>query len=94
MQVALSVKQGTVLDIGCGTGYYLAGVLDQLPGARSLGLDTSMRDGDLGASHHFAYSPAEVFTHHIKPSEVSKKSIPASMAAWTVAIDSAGSAAP
>ncbi|MFF0224827.1 putative RNA methyltransferase [Streptomyces sp. NPDC004629] len=33
--------QGTVVDIGCGTGYYLAGVLDQLPGARGLGLDAS-----------------------------------------------------
>ncbi|MFE0422966.1 putative RNA methyltransferase [Streptomyces sp. NPDC058953] len=32
----------TVMDIGCGTGYYLAGVLDQLPGARGLGLDTSV----------------------------------------------------
>ncbi|MGW7048145.1 putative RNA methyltransferase [Streptomyces avermitilis] len=36
-------EQGTVLDVGCGTGYYLAGVLDQLPGARGLGLDTSVR---------------------------------------------------
>lgn len=35
--------QGTVVDIGCGTGYYLAGVLDQLPGACGLGLDTSVR---------------------------------------------------
>ncbi|KRV51128.1 methyltransferase type 11 [Wenjunlia vitaminophila] len=35
--------QGTVVDIGCGTGYYLAGVLDQLPGARGLGLDASVR---------------------------------------------------
>ena len=34
---------GTVLDVGCGTGYYLAGVLEQLPGARGLGLDTSVR---------------------------------------------------
>ncbi|MFG1806747.1 putative RNA methyltransferase [Streptomyces sp. NPDC049040] len=34
---------GTVVDAGCGTGYYLAGVLDQLPGARGLGLDTSVR---------------------------------------------------
>src|SRR5690606_6996691 len=34
-------EQATVVDIGCGTGYYLAGVLDQLPGARGLGLDTS-----------------------------------------------------
>ncbi|MER6531695.1 putative RNA methyltransferase [Streptomyces sp. NPDC001508] len=36
-------EQSTVVDVGCGTGYYLAGVLDQLPGARGLGLDTSVR---------------------------------------------------
>ncbi|MFI9603472.1 putative RNA methyltransferase [Streptomyces sp. NPDC052043] len=36
-------QRGTVVDVGCGTGYYLAGVLDQLPGARGLGLDTSVR---------------------------------------------------
>ncbi|MCX4703694.1 putative RNA methyltransferase [Streptomyces sp. NBC_01373] len=36
-------EQDTVVDVGCGTGYYLAGVLDQLPGARGLGLDTSAR---------------------------------------------------
>ncbi|MEU9594150.1 methyltransferase domain-containing protein [Streptomyces sp. NPDC048193] len=36
-------EQGTVVDVGCGTGYYLAGVLDQLPDARGLGLDTSVR---------------------------------------------------
>ncbi|MER6573345.1 methyltransferase domain-containing protein [Streptomyces sp. NPDC001093] len=36
-------EQTTVVDVGCGTGYYLAGVLDQLPGARGLGLDTSVR---------------------------------------------------
>jgi len=36
-------EQGTVVDVGCGTGYYLAGVLDPLPGARGLGLDTSLR---------------------------------------------------
>ncbi|OAR24002.1 methyltransferase type 11 [Streptomyces sp. ERV7] len=35
--------RGTIVDAGCGTGYYLAGVLDQLPGARGLGLDTSVR---------------------------------------------------
>ena len=35
--------QGTVVDAGCGTGYYMSGVLDQLPGARGLGLDTSVR---------------------------------------------------
>jgi 23S rRNA (guanine745-N1)-methyltransferase len=32
-----------VVDAGCGTGYYLAGVLDRLPGALGLGLDTSVR---------------------------------------------------
>ncbi|MEW2618948.1 methyltransferase domain-containing protein [Streptomyces sp. NPDC048106] len=31
------------VDAGCGTGYYLAGVLDRLPGARGLGLDSSAR---------------------------------------------------
>ncbi|MGW1752520.1 methyltransferase domain-containing protein [Streptomyces sp. NPDC002092] len=36
-------EQATVVDVGCGTGYYLAGVLDQLSGARGLGLDTSVR---------------------------------------------------
>ncbi|MFE7302237.1 putative RNA methyltransferase [Streptomyces sp. NPDC057579] len=36
-------ERGTVVDVGCGTGYYLAGVLDQLPDARGLGLDTSAR---------------------------------------------------
>ncbi|MGW1640479.1 putative RNA methyltransferase [Streptomyces lavendulae] len=35
--------QSTVVDVGCGTGYYLAGVLEQLPSARGLGLDTSVR---------------------------------------------------
>ncbi|WP_329257183.1 putative RNA methyltransferase [Streptomyces pseudovenezuelae] len=36
-------ERATVVDVGCGTGYYLAGVLDKLPGARGLGLDTSVR---------------------------------------------------
>lgn len=36
-------EQTTVVDVGCGTGYYLVGVLDQLLGARGLGLDTSVR---------------------------------------------------
>ncbi|MFR9791182.1 methyltransferase domain-containing protein [Streptomyces sp. MB22_4] len=36
-------ERTTVLDAGCGTGYYLAGVLDRLPGARGLGLDSSAR---------------------------------------------------
>jgi 23S rRNA (guanine745-N1)-methyltransferase len=31
----------TVVDAGCGTGYHLAGVLDALPTARGLGLDSS-----------------------------------------------------
>ena len=36
-------ERATIVDVGCGTGYYLSGVLDQLPGARGLGLDTSVR---------------------------------------------------
>ncbi|MFC0602075.1 putative RNA methyltransferase [Streptomyces palmae] len=36
-----TADRGTVVDVGCGTGYYLAGALDALPGARGLGLDTS-----------------------------------------------------
>ncbi|WP_431773638.1 putative RNA methyltransferase [Streptomyces cucumeris] len=36
-------ERNTVVDVGCGTGYYLAGVLDRLPDARGLGLDTSVR---------------------------------------------------
>ncbi|MET9081988.1 putative RNA methyltransferase [Streptomyces sp. NPDC004237] len=35
--------RATVVDAGCGTGYYLAGVLNLLAGARGLGLDTSAR---------------------------------------------------
>lgn len=45
-------EQGTVVDVGCGTGYYLAGVLDQLPDARGLGLDTSVRALRLAARAH------------------------------------------
>nr|BAQ21929.1 putative rRNA methyltransferase [Streptomyces versipellis] len=45
-------EQATVVDVGCGTGYYLAGVLDQLPGARGLGLDTSVRALRLAARAH------------------------------------------
>lgn len=44
--------QGTVVDIGCGTGYYLEGILDQYPGARGLGLDTSVRALRLAARAH------------------------------------------
>ncbi|WP_407565358.1 putative RNA methyltransferase [Streptomyces sp. 184] len=38
-----SARPVTVVDAGCGTGYYLAGVLDRLAGARGVGLDTSVR---------------------------------------------------
>ncbi|MBH5338167.1 methyltransferase domain-containing protein [Streptomyces pactum] len=36
-------ERATVLDAGCGTGYHLAGLLDRLPAARGLGMDTSVR---------------------------------------------------
>ncbi|MFK0230531.1 methyltransferase domain-containing protein [Streptomyces sp. NPDC090303] len=45
-------ERATVVDVGCGTGYYLAGVLDQLSGARGLGLDTSARALRLAARAH------------------------------------------
>ncbi|WP_160140998.1 MULTISPECIES: methyltransferase domain-containing protein [Cryobacterium] len=32
---------GRLLDIGCGTGYYLRGILDRVPGIRVLGMDLS-----------------------------------------------------
>ncbi|RAJ52476.1 23S rRNA (guanine745-N1)-methyltransferase [Streptomyces sp. PsTaAH-130] len=38
-----AADRATVVDAGCGTGYHLAGVLDRLPGARGLGLDSSAR---------------------------------------------------
>ncbi|UNX55349.1 methyltransferase domain-containing protein [Georgenia sp. TF02-10] len=44
--------KGTVIDIGCGTGYYLAGVLDRNPGAVGLGVDTSVRALRLAARAH------------------------------------------
>jgi len=37
------LEQGTVVDAGCGTGYYLKAVLDELPAAYGLGLDSSVR---------------------------------------------------
>ncbi|MFE3519311.1 methyltransferase domain-containing protein [Streptomyces sp. NPDC059166] len=45
-------ERATVVDVGCGTGYYLAGVLDHLSGARGLGLDTSVRALRLAARAH------------------------------------------
>lgn len=36
-----AARASTVVDVGCGTGYYLGGVLDQLQDARGLGLDSS-----------------------------------------------------
>lgn len=42
----------TVLEVGCGTGYHLAGVLEALPGARGLGLDSSVRALRAAAKAH------------------------------------------
>ncbi|KUJ65010.1 methyltransferase type 11 [Streptomyces albus subsp. albus] len=41
LAAAYGPSDGTVLDAGAGTGHYLAAVLDALPGAMGLGLDTS-----------------------------------------------------
>lgn len=46
-------EQGAVaLDVGAGTGYYLAGVLDHLPGSRGIALDTSVRSLRAAARAH------------------------------------------
>lgn len=42
----------TVLEAGCGTGYYLAGVLDALAAGRGLGLDSSARALRAAAKAH------------------------------------------
>ncbi|MBP2382023.1 putative RNA methyltransferase [Brachybacterium sacelli] len=42
----------TVLDMGCGPGYYLAGLLDRFRGARGLGIDTSARSLRFAARAH------------------------------------------
>jgi 23S rRNA (guanine745-N1)-methyltransferase len=49
---AVAEAQGTVLEVGCGTGYHLAGVLDALPEARGLGLDSSVRALQAAAKAH------------------------------------------
>src|SRR5699024_584272 len=41
-----------ILDIGCGTGYYLAGVLAEREEARGLGVDTSVRALRFAARAH------------------------------------------
>lgn len=53
-----------ILDIGCGTGYYLAGLLEQLPAARGLGVDTSVRALRFAARAHPRAAAAswDVFT--------------------------------
>ena len=53
-QLAARTSQppATVLEAGCGTGYYLAGVLDALPAGRGLGLDSSARALRAAAKAH------------------------------------------
>jgi 23S rRNA (guanine745-N1)-methyltransferase len=41
-----------VVEVGCGTGYYLAGVLDALTTGRGLGLDSSARALRIAAKAH------------------------------------------
>jgi 23S rRNA (guanine745-N1)-methyltransferase len=35
-------EPGTVVDVGCGTGFYPVGILEQQPGLRGLSLDASV----------------------------------------------------
>jgi 23S rRNA (guanine745-N1)-methyltransferase len=48
----MSRPPATVVEAGCGTGYYLAGVLDALPASRGLGLDSSARALRAAAKAH------------------------------------------
>jgi 23S rRNA (guanine745-N1)-methyltransferase len=48
----LARSPAIVLEVGCGTGYHLAGVLDALPQARGLGLDSSVRALRAAAQAH------------------------------------------
>lgn len=45
-------ETGAVIDLGAGTGYYLATVLDRLPGARGLALDVSKHALRVAARAH------------------------------------------
>ncbi|HEX4308117.1 MAG TPA: methyltransferase domain-containing protein, partial [Solirubrobacterales bacterium] len=58
-----SAPPATVLEVGCGTGYHLAGALDALPDARGLGLDSSARALRMAAKAHprAAAATADVF---------------------------------
>jgi 23S rRNA (guanine745-N1)-methyltransferase len=47
-----SRPETTSLEVGCGTGYHLAGVLDHLRDARGLGLDSSARAAAIAARSH------------------------------------------
>lgn len=47
-----AARPAAVVDVGCGTGYYLAGVLDALPDAVGLGLDTSAHALRVAAKAH------------------------------------------
>jgi 23S rRNA (guanine745-N1)-methyltransferase len=47
-----SPPPGVVVEAGCGTGYHLAGVLDALPSALGLGLDSSARALRVAAKAH------------------------------------------
>lgn len=47
-----SLPPGVVVEAGCGTGYYLAGVLDALPDGLGLGLDSSARALRVAAKAH------------------------------------------
>jgi 23S rRNA (guanine745-N1)-methyltransferase len=50
---ASSVRpESVVLEVGCGTGYYLAGVLDRLGDAQGLGLDSAARALAVAARAH------------------------------------------
>lgn len=52
LAVGASPSPSVVMEAGCGTAYYLAGVLDALPEAIGLGLDSSARALRVAAKAH------------------------------------------
>ena len=51
-EALVGVADPRVLDIGCGTGYHLRGVLDRIPAAQGLGVDTAARALRFAARAH------------------------------------------
>lgn len=52
VQAATDPPEGAVIDLGCGTGHYLAAVLEALPGRTGVGIDNSKFAARRAAKSH------------------------------------------